>query len=141
VYADFRRWRWTALALLPTLLTAAALPAGLKLLGVSFNPLNVVALPVVLGIAVDDGVHLVHRYLRERGDLRATLAGAGRSIVLTSATTVAAFGALAFARHRGLASFGLAIGLGVTLALLLSVLVLPPVLAWVGTPDAAERRG
>jgi len=75
-----------------------------------------------------DGVHVVHRFLAERGDIGATLAGTGRAIVLTSATTIAAFGTLAFTSHRGLASFALALVIGVGSALVLSVVVLPGLL-------------
>jgi predicted RND superfamily exporter protein len=95
---------------------------------VTFNPLNIMALPVVLGIAVDDGVHMVHRFLAEGGDMARTLAGTGRAVVLTSATTIAAFGSLAFTAHRGLASFAIALSLGVLAALLLSVALLPRLL-------------
>ncbi len=125
---DFRRFTPALLAIVPTLLTVTSMHALMRLFGISFNPLNVMALPVVLGIAVDDGVHMVHRFLAEKGDLARTLSGTGRSIVLTSATTVAAFGTLAFTAHRGLASFAIALSLGVVSALVLSVLVLPALL-------------
>lgn len=139
VLADFRRPGPALLALSPALLGVAALAGLMKLLGLSFNPLNVMALPVVLGIAVDDGVHLVHRYLAEQGDLRRTLAGAGRSVVLTSATSIAAFGALAFAAHRGLASFAWTLSLGLGAALVVSVLVLPQAARRLA-PSPARRR-
>jgi hypothetical protein len=145
VLADFRRPLPALLAALPAVLTATGLHALMKLFGVPWNPLDVMALPVVLGIAVDDGVHLVHRFLAEGGDLRRTLAGTGRSIVLTSATTVAAFGALAFTSHRGLASFAVALTLGVVTALLLTVLMLPQLLRrlspWVLAPTRPCPRG
>ncbi len=48
--------------------------------------------------------------------------------MLTSATTVAAFGTLAFTSHRGLASFAIALSLGVVSALAMSVVVLPGLL-------------
>lgn len=128
VFADFRR-PWPALlAALPAFLTVASLHALMRLSGLAWNPLNVMALPVVLGIAVDDGVHLVHRFLTERGDLARTLASTGRSVVLTSATTIVAFGSLAFTSHRGLASFALALTIGVASALVISVIVLPELL-------------
>jgi len=142
VLADLRDPRLALLATLPTLLGAGGMVALMALFGVSFNPLDVMALPVVLGIAVDDGVHIVHRFLAERGDLDATLRGTGRSVVLTSLTSLAAFGVLAAARHQGLASFGAAAGLGVAAALATSVLVLPQaLLAWrKRQPDAARSR-
>jgi hypothetical protein len=128
VSIDFRRLLPSALALVPTLCALASMGALMRLFGLSFNPLNVMALPVVLGIAVDDGVHLVHRFQAEGGDLRRTLVGTGRGVVLTSATTMAAFGALIFTAHRGLASFALLLTLGVGAALVFSVLLLPVLL-------------
>jgi len=141
VAADFRRVRPALLAVLPTFAGVAAMLALMHLLGIRFNPLNVMALPVVLGIAVDDGVHLVHRWLAERGDLARTLAGTGRSVVLTSLTSLAAFGSLAFTRHRGLASFAIVICLGVGAALVASVLLLPRLLvAWLPAAEPAPSR-
>jgi predicted RND superfamily exporter protein len=128
VLADFRRPLPALLAVLPALLALAAMNAMMRFVGLAWNPLNVMALPIVLGIAVDDGVHVVHRFLAEGGDLRRTLAGTGRSVVLTTATSVAAFGALAFASHRGLASFAVVLVLGVSAALVLSVAMLPQLL-------------
>lgn len=128
VLADFRRLSLTACALLPTLLTATSLYGLMGLFAIPFNPLNVMALPVILGIAVDDGVHIVHRFVAEGGDLARTLAGSGRSVVLTSATTLAAFATLTLTTHRGLASFALLLSLGVGLALVHALLVLPQLL-------------
>ncbi len=128
VFSVFRDPLWTLLAVMPTGLTVSALIGLMKLFGLSFNPLDIMALPVVLGIAVDDGIHLVHRYRSERGDLHSTLIGTGRSIVLTSLTTLAAFVTLALTSHRGLASFAQVLGLGVGAGLVLSLLVLPTLL-------------
>lgn len=128
VLLDLKSVRLTVLALSPAVLGMGGLVAAMGVLGVDFNPLDVLALPVVIGIAVDDGVHLVHRFREERGELARTLRGAGRSVVLTSATSLAAFGSLAVADHRGLASFALVLALGVAAALAVSVVVLPTAL-------------
>ncbi|MFA6955955.1 MAG: MMPL family transporter [Thermoanaerobaculia bacterium] len=128
VFADFRKVLPALLASLPVFLTAASMPALMKLLGMQFNPLNVMALPVVIGIGVDEGIHVVHRFAEEAGDVARTLAGTGRSILLTAGTDVAAFGTLAFTSHRGLASFATALTIGVSLAIVYSVVVLPGIL-------------
>lgn len=125
LWFDLRRPLLVALAAVPPLLTATTLQGAMAVLGLSWNPIAVIALPVVLGIAVDDGIHLVHRFLAEQGDLERSLRGTGRSVVLTSLTTAVAFGSLALAQHRGLASFGLIASLGVAIALGISILVLP----------------
>ncbi len=125
VLAGFPRILPALVAMVPTFLTIAGLHAVMKVLGIPFNPINLMALPVIMGIGVDDGVYIVHRYLFERGDVEKTLAVTGRSVVLTSLTTIAAFGSLAFTSHRGLASFAMTLCLGVGIALVLSVTVLP----------------
>lgn len=125
---DLRRPLLIALACLPALLGALVTLGAMSRLGIAFNPLNVMALPAALGIAVDDGVHLVHRFLRESGDRARTLAGTGRSVVLTSATSIAAFGCLAMTEHRGLASLAIVLCLAVGIALALSVFLLPELL-------------
>ncbi len=119
----------TLIVMLPVLMTVFCTRASMTLFGISMNPLNIMAWPVILGIAVDDGVHLVHRFRDVGGDLEATLTSSGRSVVLTSLTTIAAFAALAFTRHRGMASFALTLTIGVAFALVLNVVVLPAVMS------------
>lgn len=125
---DYRRWRPALAALLPTLLTFLLMRLFMRVLGMTFNPLNIMALPVILGIAVDDGVHLVHRYLEEKGDINASLRGTGKSIFLTTLTSLISFGFLGFAHHQGLASFGQLLALGVTCSLTITLIALPRLL-------------
>lgn len=132
VVIDLRHPVWCALALLPTVLGLAAMLGAMRLFGIPFNPLNVMALPVILGTAEDNGVHMVHRFLQEKGDLFRTLAGTGRAVLLCALTTLVGFATLAFTTHRGLASFALTLTFGITFALLASLFVLPPLLAFAG---------
>jgi predicted RND superfamily exporter protein len=138
---DFRNVRLAALALTPTLLTVGVLLGLMRLLHLSFNPLNVMALPVLLSLAVEYPLQMVHRFVAEGGDIERTLLGAGRSVTLTSATTIAAFGALTFTAHRGLASFAILLTLGVAVAWLLAVGVLPGLLARFGPRPTGVRTG
>jgi predicted RND superfamily exporter protein len=137
---DFRDPLRTAVALLPTALTLAALPGLMKLAGLDFNPLDIMALPVVIGGAVDNGLQLVHRFVAERGDLRRALAGTGRSLALAAVTSIAGFGLVAFSEHRGLASFALLLTLGLSTVLVFSLLVLPTVLELFAARLLRERR-
>lgn len=125
---SFRRPVPTLLALAPTAITAAGLSGAMHLLGMSFDALSVMGAPVLLGLAVDDGVHMVHAALESRGRIGVALARAGRSVTLTSATTIVVFGCLAFADHRGLASFGAVVALGTALAWGATLGVLPVLL-------------
>ena len=128
VLLDLRSPAWSVLALLPTALSTAATLAAMRLLGLDFNPLNVMAVPVLLGTAVDTGVHIVHRFRQENGDLDRTLAGSGAAVFLCVLTTIVGFGALMFTSHRGLASFGIVLTLGSTFSLIFSLLALPGLL-------------
>lgn len=139
VTAEFGFTRWTALAVAPTLLGVAAMLGTMRATGLAFNPIDVMALPVVIGTAVDSGVHVTHRFLAERGDFARTLAGSGRTVLVSAATTLAGFGTLAFTSHRGLASFALAMTIGVVAALAVSVLSLPTFLRWAAPRDWGAR--
>lgn len=140
VLFDLRSPRWALLAMVPTVLGLAATLGAMRLLGIAFNPLNVMALPVVLGASVDAGVHMVHRFRQEDGDLFRTLAGTGRAVLLCELTTIVGFATLAFTRHRGLATFGITLTLGITFALVFSLFVLPPLLRLAGPrPQEAEE--
>lgn len=132
VVVDLRDPVWSLLAMLPTILGLAATLGAMRLFGIPFNPLNVMALPVILGTAEDNGVHIVHRFLHEKGDLFRTMAGTGRAVLLCALTTILGFAALAFTSHRGLASFAITLTFGITFALISSLFVLPPLLQLVG---------
>lgn len=128
VLLDFKSLSWSALALLPTALSVAATLATLRWLGLDFNPLNVMALPVIFGTVVDAGAHIVHRYRQEKGDVERTLAGIGGAVLLCVVTNIVGFAALAWTTHRGLASFGIILTLGSVYSLLFTLFVLPAAL-------------
>ncbi|MFB3139335.1 MAG: MMPL family transporter, partial [Phycisphaerales bacterium] len=101
------------------------------LFGVPLNFANMIILPIIFGIGVNAGVHMVHRWRAEPFGRPAGLSGAtGRGITLTMVTTMIGFGCLLLAQHRGIRSLGfvMVIGLGVTL--LACYTVLPAVLRW-----------
>jgi predicted RND superfamily exporter protein len=129
VYASFRNMAATLVVATPVILTVVVTRAVLAAAGLSLNPLAIMAWPVILGIAIDDSLHLTHRFRVEDGGLDATVRGTGRSVTLTSLTTIAAFGALALTSHRGLGSFGLTVAIGVSVAWILSVSILPGLLS------------
>lgn len=140
VALEFGLSRYTLLAALPTFAGVAASVGAMRLLGLPFNPLNVMAFPVIIGTAVDAGVHLVARWLDERGDLARTIGGAGHTVFISGLTTVVGFGALAFTEHRGLASFAIVLALGSAICLVLSLLLLPRLLLVAAPRHAAQAQ-
>jgi predicted RND superfamily exporter protein len=85
---------------------------------------------MLMGMGIDNGVHLVHRHRShpEERDVLAT--STARAVWLSAVTTILTFGSLAFAPHRGMASLGRMLTLGVAATLVCYVVVLPAVLAW-----------
>lgn len=126
ILAFFRAWRPTAAALLPL---AAALPVTIGVLvvvGAPLTPITLCFIAVVLGIGIDDAVHVLWR-LHEHpgGDLPSVMNEVGPLITLTTVSTVIGFGALAASRVPVVASMGLAVAVGVTACWVFTVLLLP----------------
>ena len=76
---------------------------------------------------------MVHRFRLEQEDgMVVALAHTGRAILVASLTTMVGFGSLAFASHRGMASLGTLLFLGVGACLVAAVVVLPNLLLLLG---------
>lgn len=121
---DFRRLRDVVFAAIPLGIGAAFMLGTMALLEWSYNFVNVVALPLVFGAGVDFGVHLVHRF-RQEGSAAAALRTTGRPVILSAVTTLVGMGGLAMAHHRGAASLGWLMVIGIGYCLLSAAVVLP----------------
>ncbi len=126
LWADFREFKLAVIALVP-LITGAIWMVGLMTsFGLKFTMVNVMAIPMIIGIGIDDGVHLMHRFRVEGwNNLKAVLGSTGRAILLTSLTTIAGFGSLMMAKYRGFASLGSLLVIGVAACFMTSIVFLP----------------
>ena len=126
---DLRSARGVLLGLFP-LATGVVLTAGaMGLFGVPLNPANLIALPLVVGVGVDNGVHVLHDWRAGRRGVPYRLGPAtGRGVLVAGLTTVLGFGTLMTAGHRGMASLGLVLTLGVTFCMIAALVWLPAVL-------------
>ncbi|MBN1307724.1 MAG: MMPL family transporter [Chitinispirillaceae bacterium] len=126
---DFRSIRKTVFAMIPLAMGSIWMVGLMALTGMKLNFVNFMCLPLILGIGIDDGVHILHRYEREgRGAVPAVLRFTGRSILLTSLTTMIGFGSMGLASHRGTASMGQLLFLGVGACFISSAYVLPAII-------------
>jgi len=121
-----RNIRTTILVLLPTLAGAILTMGFMRLTGIQFNLANLVILPLILGIGVVDGVHILHR-CREAPECGENVISksTGQAVILTSLTTMIGFGSLMVADHHGVYSVGLVLTLGVGSCMITSVTLLP----------------
>lgn len=139
LFLDFRRLQFAALAMVPLLVGAIWMVGLMQLFGLQLTLMNVIGLPLILGIGIDDGVHILHRFRVEgNGRIHTVFTSTGKAIMLTSLTTMLAFGSLLFATYRGLGSLGIALFIGVGACFLSTVILLPALL---GLMDKKKGRG
>jgi hypothetical protein len=118
------------LHILVTLLLGALLTAGIGLLfDVPLNFANVIALPLLLGIGVDNSILILHRYRHGEATRENPLrTSSARAVVVSALTNIGGIGNLAFSPHAGTASMGLLLTTGIAMTLICSLIVLPSLL-------------
>lgn len=99
--------------------------AMMSLFGWSWNLLNLLAIPLILGTGVDYGIFMQLALRRHDGDGDVVRRSVGRALLLCGATTSIGFGSLAWSGNPGLASLGKVCAAGVVANLLISVYLLP----------------
>jgi len=125
-FLHFRRFTPTALALLPLGVAALWMLPAMALFDVRMNIANLIVIPLFMGMAIDNGIHLVDRALEPPhiAAQRATQS-TGKAVVLATLTTIVGFGSLMVAQHAGIFSFGLLLALAVSCLLLAVFTTLP----------------
>lgn len=129
VFLSFRHPGLTLLALTPLAAGLVLLIALMKLLGLHLNVMNLIALPMVIGLGVDYGIHQVHLYRDTPPDrFDALFPVCLQAVFLDALTTIFGFGSLAPIENRGVASMGTITAVGMTCCLLPALLTLPAAL-------------
>ena len=135
---EFRKFSLTFLALVPLGAGMVQMFGLMGLMGIPLNPANMIVLPLILGIGLDDGVHVVHDFRRRRGGYRVSTSTVA-AVVVTSLTTMVGFGSLMLANHQGLQSLGRVLTIGVTCCLFSSLVLLPAMLRWTSDEQGAAN--
>ncbi len=139
---SLRSFRRAGLVAGPLYLGLACLPAAMHLYGLKLNFINAVVLPNLLAIAVDNAVHLYHRYREEGpGSLPHVVRTTGVAAVVATLSNAAGYGALLTARHPGLRSIGEIALLGVACAFLGTTVLFPAILALLERPQSGGAPG
>ncbi|MEZ5915741.1 MAG: MMPL family transporter [Parvularculaceae bacterium] len=120
-----RRVDEVLLMLLPLGLAAILTAAAGVIFNIPFNYANVIVLPLLMGIGIDSGIHLVMR--QRQLDVGEDIYGAStpRAVFFSALTTVASFGSLMLSPHRGTASMGELLSIAIAFTLLCTLIVLP----------------
>ncbi len=136
------RWGRIIFAVLTTTLVGLVLTvaAGLLMVG-RFNVISVAVTALFLGLGVDFGIQLAVRYRDERhkndhsiGSILASARGMGWSLILAAASLVAGFFSFLPTAFRGVSELGLIAGVGMIIAFVVSLTLLPALLRVLGPP-------
>jgi predicted RND superfamily exporter protein len=129
VLIHFRSLLALMLALLPVGVGMLWLTGLMGCFGIPFNPANIMTLPLVIGIGVTNGIHILNRFAEEQNP--GILANStGKAVLVSGLTTIAGFGSLMLAKHRGIESLGYVMATGTAACMFAALTFLPALLNW-----------
>jgi len=134
----FRNLVSVLLALIPVALGFVWLAGFMGYFGVPLNPANIMMLPLVIGIGVTNGIHILNRFAEEQTPSlfsRST----GKAVLVSGLTTIAGFGSLILAQHRGIQSLGLVMAIGLATCMIAALMFLPALLTLLLRYQKANR--
>jgi len=123
----FRSVSSVILSLLPVAIGSIWLAGVMGFFHVPLNPANIMILPLVIGIGVTNGIHILNRYAEEQTPSilsRST----GKAVFVSGLTAIAGFGSLVLAKDRGIHSLGVVMAAGVTSCMVAALMFLPTLL-------------
>lgn len=134
VVGFFRSLRLGLLAMVPTVLPVVVTVGAMGWLGIPLDVGSGMVASVVLGLAVDDAIHWLAQYVRERGAgasaadaSRRAVLRTGRAMVTTSVALAVGFCTLSFSAWHSIASFGIIAAVAILTALLAALFLLPAI--------------
>ncbi|MBO7523894.1 MAG: MMPL family transporter, partial [Verrucomicrobia bacterium] len=127
LYLRFRRVTYVLLAMVPVGVGMLWLAGCMVLCGVPFNPANIMALPMTIGVGVSGGIQILNRYLEEGRPI--VLANStGLAVIISALTTIAGFGSLMLGKHQGIQSLGFVMGIGTLMCMIAALTILPSIM-------------
>ena len=130
LWIDFKRLGDALLAMVPLIIGVIWMLGIMEIFGLQLTIINVMAIALIVGIGIDDGVHIVHRWRSDRaGGIEDVFESTGRAVFLTTLTTMIAFGALTFSAWPSFVSLGGALFIGAGSCYAATLLVLPGLMA------------
>jgi len=126
LWVDFKKIRYALMAMIPLAFGIFWMVGLMNITGILLSISTVMGLPLIVGIGIDDGVHIMHRWRIEGNDkIHTVFSSTGKAILLTSLTTMLAFGSLVFSAFPAWGLFGGALFLGVATCFLTTTIILP----------------
>lgn len=127
VLIHFRSFSSLLLALSPVAVGGIWLGGMMGYFQIPFNPANIMTLPLVIGIGVTNGVHILNRFAEEKTPSILSKS-TGKAVLVSGLTTIAGFGSLMLAKHQGIKSLGMVMATGVAACMVAGLTFLPALL-------------
>jgi hopanoid biosynthesis associated RND transporter like protein HpnN len=127
VFLHFRSLFCVLLSLMPVAIGMTWLAGLMGRTGIPFNPANIMTLPLVIGIGVTNGIHILNRFAEELqpGILARST---GKAVLVSGLTAMTGFGSLILGRHQGIQSLGLVMSIGIATCMVAGLTFLPALL-------------
>jgi predicted RND superfamily exporter protein len=127
VFIHFRSVSAVILSLIPVAFGSLWMLGVMGIFDLPFNPANIMTLPLIIGIGVTNGIHILNRFVEEQHP--SILAkSTGKAVLVSALTTIAGFGSLIMADHRGIRSLGAIMATGVATCMIVGLTFLPALL-------------
>ena len=125
----------TLLVLIPNVLPLAILAILMSWLAIPLDVTTAMITPIMLGIAMDDTIHLVYKYRKVKGDstnaetrMNNAMTYTGSALISTTFALVAGFLIIASSATPSVQDFGLLCAVTVAIALITDIFYLPALL-------------
>ncbi len=128
VLLHFRSLSAVVLSLIPVGIGTLWLAGLMGLAGIPVNLANIMTLPLVIGIGVTNGIHILNRYAEE-GTPGILSRSTGKAVLVSGLTAIAGFGSLILAQHRGIYSLGCMMATGIATCMIAGLTFLPALLS------------
>lgn len=125
LFLVFRSFRAVALSILTLGLSCVMLLALMRGLGIAWNQINLMAIPLLLGAGLDYNIHIQLALRRSGGNLEVVGQTTGKALLVCGLSTAAGFASLGWSHHPGLASLGQTCALGIVCTMFVAVMLLP----------------
>ncbi|EEF60531.1 MMPL family transporter [Pedosphaera parvula] len=139
VLIHFRSFASLLLALLPVAIGSIWMGGIMGFFNIPFNPANIMTLPLVIGIGVTNGIHILNRFAEDR-DPGILAKSTGKAVFISGLNTIAGFGSLILAQHQGIRSLGYVMSTGVAMCMIASLTFLPAVLSLLSLRSGGAKK-
>ena len=117
------------LVFIPLAMTAMLTLSVSVLIDLPLNMANVVVIPLIFGLGVDNGIHIVKRFHQSKNVEALVHSSTPKAVFLSNLTTLGTFCALSFSSHQGIYSIGILLTIALTSLIFLTLVSLPALLA------------